>query len=101
MATNIERWRGVAALLGDAVKHGATAVERVHLATARRSFTWIERVPGVGGPTQGVHAVHDAAVSTVYQSVRLVSAAVTKAVDVTLEIAGRRETGQGPPTENV
>jgi hypothetical protein len=91
----------VAALVGDAVKHGATAVERVHLATARRSFMLIEHVPGIGVPTQGVHAVHDVAVSSVYQSVRAVSAMVTKAVDVTLEIVGRRETGHEPQIENV
>ena len=40
-----------------------------------------------GAPAKGVHEIHDLAVSSVYQSVRLVTAVVAKVADVALEIA--------------
>ncbi|MBK9517946.1 MAG: alpha/beta hydrolase [Anaeromyxobacter sp.] len=70
------RWRGLAQLAGEAVEHGAGAVERVHLATARRPFTVLERVPGLAGPARLVHRVHDAAVTGAYGLVRLAGRAV-------------------------
>lgn len=91
MTQTIARWRGLTALVADAVTHGASAIERVHLATARRPFAIIELVPGIGAPTKGVHAAHDLAVSGVYQSVRVVTAIVAKAVDLGLEIADKDE----------
>jgi hypothetical protein len=94
MTSSIARWRGLTALVADAVTHGASAIERVHLATARRPFQIIERAPGIGAPTKGVHMVHDLAVSSVYQSVRLVTAVVAKAVDMGLEIAEGDEDAQ-------
>jgi hypothetical protein len=87
MTHTIARWRGLTALVADAVTHGASAIERVHLATARRPFEIIEHVPGIGAPTKGVHMAHDLAVSGVYESVRLVATLVAKAVDLGLEIA--------------
>ena len=87
MTTAIARWRGLAALVADAVTHGASAIERVHLATARRPFQIIERAPGIGAPSKGVHAVHDVAVSGVYQSIRAVTGLVAKVVDAGLELA--------------
>jgi hypothetical protein len=83
---NIERWRGLSALVGDAVEHGASAIERVHLATAQRPFGILEHIPGIAEPTQAVHVVHDAIVSRVYAQVRWVNRWVGKALDVTFDV---------------
>ena len=83
---NLKRWRGLGALVGDAVEHGASAIERVHLATAERPFRIIEQIPGIGEPTKGVHVVHDAFVSGVYAQVRWVNRLVGKALDATFDV---------------
>jgi hypothetical protein len=81
-----KKWRGVKALVHDAVEHGSRAVERVHLDTARRPFTILEHVPIVAGPSKVVHAVHDMVVSTSYATVRVVNSVVGKAADVALDL---------------
>jgi hypothetical protein len=81
---DIKRWRGLGALIGDAVDHGASAIERVHLDTARRPFAILEQVPAVSQPAQEIHAVHDTVVSGVYTSVRLVNRMVGKTLDAAL-----------------
>jgi hypothetical protein len=84
-------------LVRDAVEHGASAVERVHVATARRPFDVLEAIPGVDGPTRVVRAVHDVTVSSVYGSIRLVTRAVGAAVDVGIRIASDVGTGPSAP----
>jgi hypothetical protein len=83
---NLKRWRGLGALIGDAVEHGASAIERVHLATAERPFRILEQIPGIAEPTKGVHVVHDAVVSGVYAQVRSVNRLVGKALDLTFDV---------------
>jgi hypothetical protein len=80
------KWRGLAALVHDAVEHGSRAVERVHLDTSRRPFAILEHVPIVAGPSKVVHVVHDAFVSTGYATVRVVNAVVGKVADVALDL---------------
>jgi hypothetical protein len=98
----LKRWRGLRALFEDAVEHGSRAVERVHLATARRPFGLIERIPGIAEPGHLVHEVHDLTVQTVYSSVRLVNRAVGAALDLTLDVieSARQEPAQ-PPSDAV
>ena len=86
MNQNLKRWRGLGALIGDAVDHGASAIERVHLATAQRPFRIIEQIPGIAEPTKGVHVVHDAIVSGVYAQVRWWNRLVGKALDATFDV---------------
>ncbi|MFV8749389.1 hypothetical protein ACNOYE_02430 [Nannocystaceae bacterium ST9] len=81
-----QKWRGLKALVHDAVEHGSRAIERVHLDTARRPFALLEIVPGIATPTKVVHVVHDALVTTSYSAVRLVNAALGKAADVALDL---------------
>jgi hypothetical protein len=83
----LKRWKGAVSLLGAAVEQGASAIERVHLATARRTFTILELIPVVSEPVHIVHTVHDAAVSQVYANVRWVTHAVTKTLEVALDVA--------------
>jgi hypothetical protein len=88
---DVKRWRGLKALVEDAVLHGSEAVERVHLATANRTFSILEQVPGIAEPARTVHTVHDAVVSSVYASVRAVSRAVGATVDVALSVVDTDE----------
>jgi hypothetical protein len=79
------------ALITDAVEHGASAVERVHLATARRPFAIVEQVPGIEQPARVVHEVHDAIVSTTYSNVRGVNRTVGAALDALLAALDERD----------
>ena len=45
--TSMDRWKGLRALLTDAVEQGTSAVERVHRATAARPFDVLDHIPGV------------------------------------------------------
>lgn len=84
---DVARWKGLRTLIGDAVEHGASAIERVHLATARRPFDVLERIPGIAAPAKGIHQVHDAIVAGTYGAVRAVNRAVGLALDTALDAA--------------
>jgi len=75
---DIKRWKGLRALIGDAVEHGASAIERVHVATANRPFAIMEQIPGIAEPVKGIHQIHDAIVTHTYGAVRLVNRASAK-----------------------
>jgi hypothetical protein len=81
------RWRGLVALVRDAVEHGSRAVEKVQLETAGRPFGILEQIPAVAEPTRVVHVIHDATVSGVHGIVRAVTRAVGTTVDVALRVA--------------
>ena len=85
---DVKRWKGLRALLGDAVEHGASAIERVHVATANRPFTIMEQIPGIAAPVKSIHQIHDAIVTHTYGAVRLVNRAVGQALDAALDAAG-------------
>lgn len=80
---NKAMWRGVVALVGDAVEHGSRAVERVHLETAKRPFVILEHVPVVAPVARIVHVAHDVTAMTVYTTIRAVNAAVGVVVRAT------------------
>ena len=82
-----DRWRGLKALVQDAVEHGSRAVERVHLQTARRPFAVLESLPLVDGPARAAHAIHDATVAATYGAIRLVNRLAGGAVDALLAAA--------------
>jgi hypothetical protein len=84
--TDLSRWRGLTALIADTVEHGASAIERVHLATARRPFWLLEQIPGIAEPAKGIHAVHDMIASGIYQQVRFVSRVAGEVIDAALEV---------------
>jgi|HubBroStandDraft_2_1064218.scaffolds.fasta_scaffold3151223_1 hypothetical protein len=85
--TDIRRWRGLFALVRDAVEHGSRAVEKIQIETAGRPFGVLEQIPGVAEPTRVVHVIYDAAVSGVHGVVRAVSRTVAATVDVALRVA--------------
>jgi hypothetical protein len=96
---SIKRWQGLRALVIDAVEHGATAIERVHLETARRPFSIMENIPALAEPAQNIREVHDTIVSGVYTSVRLVNQLVGKTLDAALAAIDAQPQHQEPAPE--
>lgn len=99
MKKDLGRWIGLTALVTDAITHGARAIERVHLATADRTFVILEHVPVVSAPSHVVHVVHDAATSAVYRAVRGVAAIVGGAVTGGLRAWAARDPAEVPKGE--
>ena len=92
--SDLNKLRGLKNLVRDAVENGATAIEQVHLATARRPFAVLEQIPGIAEPARGVQQIHDAVVTTSYGAVRAVNRAVSQAADLALDAIERGQTGE-------
>ena len=79
--TRLGRWRGLISLVQDVTANGATAIERVHLETARRVFSVATHAiaefsasPATAtAATELLHALHDRAATASYEGVRLVA----------------------------
>jgi hypothetical protein len=97
MSETHRRLQGLRALLVDAVAHGASAIEKVHLATAARPFTVLERIAPVAAPAALVRVVHDATTSAVYATIRGVTRAAGVALELTIDAAVPREAADGDP----
>lgn len=80
------RWRGLRALVGEAVEHGSKAVEVVHKATAARTFVVLEAIPPIAKPAKVAHVVHDAWLTGVYGIIRAVNGVVGKTLDVVIDV---------------
>lgn len=92
---DLKRLRGLRALIGDAVEHGATGVQKVHLELAARPFAILEAIPPIATPARDVHTVYRAWVSGVYGAVRLGNRAVGAVADVALDVAEARGKVEG------
>lgn len=99
--SDLRKLRGLKDLVRDAVEHGASAIEKVHLATARRPFQVLEQIPGIAEPARGVHEIHDAIVATSYGAVRAVTRAVSGAADLAFDALddGSTEPATSEPAE--
>jgi len=93
--TPLKRLRGLRALVQDAVEHGSSAVEKVHLATASRPFRILQAIPPISGPVRVIRVVHDLSVASVYGSIRLVNRAVGTVLEVALDAV--EEAHDAPP----
>lgn len=87
---DLKRLRGAAALLSDAVEHGTSAVERVHLATAARPFVILESIPPTALVARGVHVAHDVIASGVYATIRAVNRLARTAVSAAFDAVDER-----------
>ncbi|MFL5320753.1 MAG: hypothetical protein ACJ790_13915 [Myxococcaceae bacterium] len=72
----MSRLSGLVCLATDAVVEGTSAIERVHLGTAGRTFSILEALPVIGAPAAFVHGAHDAIAAASYGSVRLVASVI-------------------------
>lgn len=90
MTTTYARWRGLAVLVADAVKHGSRAVERIQKETVGYPFAVLEAIaPPVTVPAHAVHVLVDAGFAVVHGSIRVVTRLVSGAVDLALASAER------------
>jgi hypothetical protein len=96
---NIERWRGLRALIETSVQEGASAVQRVHMATANRPFAILQAIPPLEVPVRGVRAVHDTIVNGVYESIRQVTHVVGLIADGALLVIEHGESRAGASPE--
>jgi hypothetical protein len=81
----MERWRGLKALVQDAVDHGSRAVERVQLDVARVPFDLLEQIPPLRTPAKGIREIYVTGVTGVHGMIRLVNHVVGDTVDVVLD----------------
>jgi hypothetical protein len=87
MEATWKRWRGLKALVQDAVEHGSRGIERVQKETAAKPFAILEMIPPLAIPAKGVHEIHDTAVSAVHGVIRLVNRVVGDTLEVVLDAA--------------
>jgi hypothetical protein len=83
------KWRGLQALVQEAVDHGSRAVERVQLESARRPFAILEHLPIVAPAARIVHAAHDVSVLTTHAVIRAVNEVAGAAVAAAIDLAER------------
>src|SRR6185295_10385072 len=82
---SVSRWRGLAALVGDAVVHASHAIEKVQKRTADRPFAVLSHIPPLAEAARGVQVIHDVTLAGVHGTIRLVTRAVSKTIDVALD----------------
>ncbi len=87
----MQRWRGLRALVTDAVDHGSRAVERVQLRIAKQTFDVLEAIPPLTVPVKGIHEIHDAAVAGVHGMIRLVNRVAGETAEVVLDEVEKRQ----------
>lgn len=93
----MKKWRGLKALVQDAVDKGATAIEQVHKRTAAKPFELLRKVPPLALPVQSLHVLHDLTVSGSYGMVRQVNRLAGTIVDVVLDVLEQsREMPEAP-----
>ena len=85
------RWRGLTAMLKDAVENASVAIERVQKETAKRPFDVLEQIAPIAVPAKLVHEVYDASVTVTHGAIRFATRLIGKTVDVVLETVEREE----------
>jgi hypothetical protein len=91
--SSMRRWRGLVALVHDAVKHGSEAVERVQKDYARIPFAAVESIQPIAVPARAAHVAHDVSVSLTHAAIRIVNTTVVQTLDFVLETLERRKQG--------
>src|ERR1700722_8886407 len=92
--SNMNRLRGLRALLEDMGEHGASAVERVARATAARPFDVLDHVPPIAPAARGVRVIHDATVAGVYETIRQVNHLVGVTLSVVSDLCDEGASGR-------
>ena len=92
----MQRWRGLKALVVDAVEHGSRAVERIQMETAKKPFDLLEQIPPLEVPVKGIREIHDTAVSGIHGMIRLVNRVTGQTLDLVLDTVERHQE-QKPP----
>jgi hypothetical protein len=89
------QWKGLSALVVDAVVHGSEAVERMQRGLVATPFQVLEQIPPLVGPMKVVRTVHDLALTTTHGTIRLTAKVVGTALAAGLDLAENQPPG-GP-----
>jgi pimeloyl-ACP methyl ester carboxylesterase len=90
-----KHWRGLKALLHDAVDHTTTIVGDAHEQVARHAMSLISLVEPIAGPARTVDDVRRVTTEGVLASVRMVNRAVEKISDAGIDLVDRATTEPG------
>ena len=85
----MKQWRGLTALVRDAVEHGSQAIEQLQKETAARPFAILEAIPPIATPAKVLHALHDASVSGTHAAIRLVARVAAGTIEAGLAAVDR------------
>jgi hypothetical protein len=94
--SDLGKWRGLTALVVDAVTAGSTAVERIQKETAARPFAILEQIEPIAPASRVVHTIHDVSVGGVHGIIRVVARGVGTAIEVGLGLAEARQHTRSP-----
>lgn len=78
-------------LVEDAIDHGATTVEEVHMKVASLQFDQLEKIAALEGLISQARGLHDETVGTVYETIRKVNARVGELADEALHRLGKAQ----------
>lgn len=90
------QWKGLSALVVDAVVHGSEAVERMQRGLVATPFEVLEQIPPLVGPMKLVRTVHDLALTTTHGTIRLTAKAVGTVVAAGIDLAENQAPGGAP-----
>jgi hypothetical protein len=93
----MRRWRGLKDLVQDMVDQGSRSVERLQKETAKRPFELLEQVPSLEVPVKGIREIHDTAISSVHEMIRLVNRVTGSTLDVILDAVEQTQAKTGDP----
>jgi len=91
--TQMKRWRGLKALVQDAVQAGSHAIERVQKDTTSRWLGALEAIEPMAASARLVHVIHDTTVSGVHGAIRLTTRVVGAAADAVLDALDDQDGG--------
>jgi len=77
-----KQWKGVVALVADAVAGGASSVERVHRAISTKFFDFLEQLPIVSAPSCVVRVAHDLCEHSRHYAMRLPQLPTSTSLDL-------------------
>ncbi|MEO7329638.1 MAG: hypothetical protein ABI193_13750 [Minicystis sp.] len=98
----MKRWRGLKALIVDAVEHGSRAVEKIQIDSMKLPFALLSQVDPLKAPVKGIQLLHNTAVTTVHMVIRAVNSVASGALDVVIDVVEQQQSekkGEETPKE--
>ncbi len=91
----MDRWRGLKALVHDAVDRTVDLVEEGHESAARTALGVLKGAPGLAGPAEAIDALRRASTGVVLGTIRGVNRAIEHTTDAALDAAGASPAARG------
>ncbi|WP_020650684.1 lipase family alpha/beta hydrolase [Solimonas variicoloris] len=94
--TDLQRWRGLVSLCGDAYAQASARIHDFHRAIARRPFAALDAVPGIAQAATPVRVLHDGITDGVYLGVHQIGALAFDTATAALDAAARIRGAEAP-----